>query len=78
MPTSKSGNPISLNSPKGLKSMNRILIWTAACRPKTLIASISPVLIGTTLAMSQRHFDLQNVPLHIGNSDRNPSRDKLC
>lgn len=39
--------------------MNRILIWTMACRPKTLIASISPVLIGTTLALSQGHFDLR-------------------
>ncbi len=39
--------------------MNKILIWTAACRPKTLIASISPVLIGSTLALSQGYFDLK-------------------
>lgn len=39
--------------------MNRILIWTMACRPKTLIASISPVLIGTTLALADGHFDLR-------------------
>lgn len=39
--------------------MNRILIWTMACRPKTLIASISPVFIGTTLALQQGHFDLK-------------------
>lgn len=39
--------------------MNRILIWTMACRPKTLIASISPVLIGTTLALTDGHFDLR-------------------
>lgn len=38
--------------------MNRILIWTMACRPKTLIASISPVLIGTALAFSQGCFQL--------------------
>jgi 1,4-dihydroxy-2-naphthoate octaprenyltransferase len=38
--------------------MNRILIWTIASRPKTLIASISPILIGTTLALSNSHFDL--------------------
>ena len=39
--------------------MNRVAIWVAACRPKTLIASMSPVLIGTTLALSQGYFNLR-------------------
>lgn len=38
--------------------MNRIQVWTLAARPKTLIAGISPALIGTTLAMSNGQFDL--------------------
>lgn len=37
--------------------MNRIQVWTHAARPKTLVASISPALIGTTLAISQGHFN---------------------
>lgn len=36
--------------------MHRIHVWTLAARPKTLIASISPVLIGTTLAITQGCF----------------------
>ncbi len=35
-----------------------MLVWTQASRPKTLVASISPVLIGTTIAFSQGHFNL--------------------
>ncbi len=38
--------------------MNRVQVWTHATRPKTLVASISPALIGTTLAISQGQFDL--------------------
>jgi 1,4-dihydroxy-2-naphthoate polyprenyltransferase len=38
--------------------MNRVQVWTHAARPKTLIASISPALIGVTLAISQGKFDL--------------------
>ena len=34
------------------------MIWAMASRPKTLIASISPVLIGTTLAFYEGYFNL--------------------
>ncbi len=37
--------------------MNRAQVWVHAARPKTLVASISPALIGTTLAMDQGKFD---------------------
>lgn len=47
MPLTKSANPNTLNSPNGLKA------WLLAARPKTWIASISPVLIGTSLATQQ-------------------------
>lgn len=33
--------------------MNRLQVWTLALRPKTLIASLCPVLIATTLAGTQ-------------------------
>lgn len=33
-------------------------LWFAATRPKTLIASISPVLIGTFYALSKGYFDI--------------------
>lgn len=33
-----------------------IPLWIAAFRPKTLIASISPVVIGTVVALTQGHF----------------------
>jgi 1,4-dihydroxy-2-naphthoate polyprenyltransferase len=35
-----------------------VLIWIEATRPKTLIATISPVLIGSAIAMSDGFFDL--------------------
>ncbi len=38
--------------------MNRAQVWIHAARPKTLVAGISPALIGTTLAISQGLFDL--------------------
>ncbi len=38
--------------------MNRIQVWTHAARPKTLVAGVSPALIGTTLAISQGKFSL--------------------
>lgn len=37
--------------------MHAIQVWTTAIRPKTLIASISPVLIATTLAIKIGNFD---------------------
>jgi 1,4-dihydroxy-2-naphthoate octaprenyltransferase len=37
--------------------MNYIQVWAYACRPKTLVIGISPVLIGTTLAISQGIFN---------------------
>lgn len=37
--------------------MNRVQVWIHAARPKTLIASISPALIGTTIALGQGSFD---------------------
>jgi 1,4-dihydroxy-2-naphthoate polyprenyltransferase len=37
--------------------MNSVKIWTLASRPKTLIASISPVLMGTSCAMTSGSFD---------------------
>jgi 1,4-dihydroxy-2-naphthoate octaprenyltransferase len=40
--------------------MNRIQVWIHASRPKTLAASISPALIGGTLAISQGYFNLFN------------------
>ena len=38
--------------------MNRVKVWTMAARPKTLVAGISPALIGVTLAISQGYFNL--------------------
>lgn len=38
--------------------MNRVQVWIHASRPKTLVAGISPVFIGTTLALSQGDFNL--------------------
>ncbi|MGC1879281.1 MAG: 1,4-dihydroxy-2-naphthoate polyprenyltransferase [Rhabdochlamydiaceae bacterium] len=37
--------------------MNTLQIWAYATRPKTLVIGISPVLIGTTLALSQGVFN---------------------
>jgi 1,4-dihydroxy-2-naphthoate octaprenyltransferase len=37
--------------------MNRVKVWTLAARPKTWISSFSPVLIGSTLAISAGVFD---------------------
>jgi 1,4-dihydroxy-2-naphthoate octaprenyltransferase len=37
--------------------MHPIRVWLLAIRPKTLIASVSPVLIGTTLALSDGFFN---------------------
>lgn len=37
--------------------MNRIQVWTHAARPKTLVAGISPALIGLTLAINQGSFE---------------------
>lgn len=36
--------------------MNSLFYWILAIRPKTLIASISPVFIGTAMALSDKHF----------------------
>ncbi|MBY0529518.1 MAG: 1,4-dihydroxy-2-naphthoate polyprenyltransferase [Rhabdochlamydiaceae bacterium] len=38
--------------------MNRVKVWTLAARPKTWISSFSPVLIGSTLAISDGVFNL--------------------
>lgn len=37
--------------------MHALQIWTIAIRPKTLIASVSPVLIATTLVIKMGYFD---------------------
>jgi 1,4-dihydroxy-2-naphthoate polyprenyltransferase len=37
--------------------MMRLHVWTHAARPKTLVAGISPALIGTTLCIAQGHLD---------------------
>jgi 1,4-dihydroxy-2-naphthoate polyprenyltransferase len=37
--------------------MNRVQVWVHAARPKTLVISISPVIIGATLAISQGFFN---------------------
>jgi 1,4-dihydroxy-2-naphthoate polyprenyltransferase len=37
--------------------MNRVQVWVYATRPKTLVISISPVIIGATLAISQGVFN---------------------
>ncbi len=37
--------------------MNRIQVWTLASRPQTLVAGISPALIGASLALSQGYFN---------------------
>lgn len=39
--------------------MNRIQIWTLATRPKTLVASISPVLIGSILGIGEGFFNFR-------------------
>ncbi len=44
MHSTRNANPISRNSPSALK------VWTLAARPKTLIAGLSPVLIGASFA----------------------------
>ena len=36
--------------------MNKIAIWVEGARPKTLITAIAPVLIGTSIAMSEGYF----------------------
>jgi 1,4-dihydroxy-2-naphthoate octaprenyltransferase len=36
--------------------MNSLQIWIAAARPKTLCASISPVILGSILAFSEGAF----------------------
>lgn len=38
--------------------MNKVQIWAHAARPKTLFASISPILVGTTLALQHGQFNL--------------------
>ncbi len=38
--------------------LNQIQVWTLAARPKTLVAALSPVLIGVTLAIKNHSFDL--------------------
>ena len=38
--------------------MNRVQVWTHATRPKTLVAGISPALIGATLAIAQGTFNV--------------------
>ncbi len=38
--------------------MNRVQVWTHAARPKTLVAGISPALIGITLAIAEGHFNI--------------------
>lgn len=38
--------------------MNRVQVWTHAARPKTLVAGISPALIGTALCISEGHFNI--------------------
>lgn len=52
MPSMKSENPATQTSPGAHKA------WLLAARPRTWIASISPVLIGTALAMREGAFDL--------------------
>lgn len=37
--------------------MNRAQVWVLASRPKTLVIGISPVLIGTTIAISEGLFN---------------------
>ncbi len=37
--------------------MNRVQVWAHAARPKTLVAGISPALIGVTLAINQGVFN---------------------
>lgn len=37
--------------------MNRVHVWTLAARPKTLVASMSPALIGTTLCIAEGRFN---------------------
>ncbi len=37
--------------------MNRVKVWALASRPKTWVISFSPVLIGTTLALSEGLFN---------------------
>ena len=38
--------------------MNRVAIWYEGTRPKTLISSISPVLIGTVISIGEGYFDI--------------------
>ena len=48
MPSMKNENPTSL----AFQDIPKSLIWLQSTRPKTLIAGISPVFIGTSIAMS--------------------------
>ena len=38
--------------------MNRVALWYEGARPKTLVSSISPVLIGTAIAIGEGYFDI--------------------
>ena len=39
-------------------TLNRFQVWTLAARPKTLIAGISPALIGIALSLSHGYFNM--------------------
>src|SRR3990167_623937 len=54
MPSFKRENPSSLASPSVLKGLEYWKAWALATRPKTWIASLSPVLIGTTMAAAEQ------------------------
>ena len=52
MPSSRNASPISASSPGARDAMRPAAAWLSAIRPKTLGLSVSPVLVGTALAVA--------------------------
>jgi 1,4-dihydroxy-2-naphthoate polyprenyltransferase len=48
------GRPAALEVPRGSSAVH---IWVMAARVRTLPAAVAPVLVGTSLALGDRHFD---------------------
>ena len=42
-------------------TVNRVALWYEGARPKTLVSSISPVLIGTAIAIGEGYFDIFHI-----------------
>ena len=64
MPLSKNANPTSQNSPGDLNmTQSSLQLWWMAVRPKTLMAAIAPVFMGTALAFGDGVYHLPTAAL---------------